>query len=235
MLIPARGGSRRLPRKNVRPFLGVPAIQRVIRTLQDAGVFDRIIVSTDDGEIAQLAKEAHAEVPGRRPARLADDHTTTISVVRHAIEAWMTSGTPDEPLWVIYPTALLLPAQALQAANERYLELSPEFLYSVLRYRHPIERRLILDPRGRVRSVQPEHAGTRTQDLVATFHDAGQFYVGSMHSWRSGDPLSSDDAVGFELPRDSVVDIDEPADWAHAEALANAQGSTRWAASGWLD
>lgn len=235
MLIPARGGSRRLPRKNVRPFLGVPAIQRVIKTLQDAGIFDRIIVSTDDEEIAKLAEEAHVEVPGRRPARLADDHTATISVVRHAIETWMTPGRPDEPLWVIYPTALLLRAPVLQAANEQYRELSPEFLYSVLRFRHPIERRLLIDSRGRVRSVQPENSGTRTQDLFPTFHDAGQFYVGSVHSWRSGDPLSSDDAVGFELLRDSVVDIDEPADWAHAEALAMAQGATRWAARGWLD
>ncbi len=218
-LIPARGGSRRIPRKNVRPFLGVPAIQRVIGTIQGSGVVDRILVSTDDEEISGLAAEAGAEVPGFRPAELADDHATTIDVVRHAIEVWLGDRGPSDRLWVVYPTALLLTAGMLAEADERYRALAPEFLASVLRYPHPVERRLVMDRRGRIRPVHPEHTATRTQDLAPSYHDAGQFYVGSVTAWRTGSPIVSADAVGFEIPRDSVVDIDEPEDWEQAERL----------------
>ena len=100
-VIPARGGSKRIPRKNARPFLGVPAVSRVIGTLRASGVTYRTVVSTDDEEIARLAIEAGAEVPGRRPPGLADDHATTMAVVRHAIAAWLADIDPQTPLLVM--------------------------------------------------------------------------------------------------------------------------------------
>jgi pseudaminic acid cytidylyltransferase len=116
-LVPARGGSRRIPRKNLKEFLGVPAIARVIATLQQSGIFDRIVVSTDDQEIADVARDAGADVPGRRPDDLADDHATTVDVVRHAIATWLGDVEVSARLWTVYPTAVLLTRETLRAAS----------------------------------------------------------------------------------------------------------------------
>lgn len=220
VLIPARGGSQRIPRKNLRPFLGTPAVARVIGTVFASGIAERIVVSTDDAEIAALAHVAGAEVPALRPAGLADHHTPTIGVVRHAIGAWLAPVDDGRPLWVVYPTALLVAPEMLVAAAERFRSAGTDFLLSVLRYPHPVERRLVMDDRGVVRSADPARIGMRTQDLAPTFHDAGQFYVGTIAAWRTSSPLESGSALGFELPGHAVVDIDQPEDWTRAEVLA---------------
>lgn len=219
-LIPARGGSRRIPRKNVRPFLGVPAIQRTIATIWDAGVVDRIIVSTDDEEIAKLARDVGAEVPGPRPAELADDHATTLAVVRHAVTAWLDDVDRDALLWVVYPAALLLHPEDLDRARVRLASGGARFLVPVLRYPHPVERRLRIGTDGVLRADHPEHLSTRTQDLEPAFHDAGQFYVGSIAAWMGSSPLADASSVGMELAADRAVDIDEPQDWERAERIA---------------
>jgi pseudaminic acid cytidylyltransferase len=223
-LIPARGGSRRIPRKNVRPFLGVPAIQRTIATVSGSGVVDRIIVSTDDDEIAGLARDVGAEVPGPRPVDLADDHTTTLAVVRHAITAWFAAVDPATPLWVVYPAALLLRVEDLQRAQDTMERAEAAFLVPVLRYPHPVERRLRIGQDGRLRADDPEHLSTRTQDLEPAFHDAGQFYVGCIASWLESSPLEHERTVGMKLAADRAVDIDEPEDWERAERLAELAG-----------
>ncbi len=222
-VIPARGGSRRVPRKNIRPFLGVPAIEAVLATLQGSGVTDRIVVSTDDDEIAACAERAGAEVPTLRPTRLSDDRTPTIDVVRHALSTWCTTSASTTEVWVVYPTALLLQGEDLRLAQERFRASSPEFLVSLLRFPHPVERRMQVLPNGVIRMVDPSEASARTQDLEPTFHDAGQFYVGSIASWLASSPLESHGAIGYELPRTSVVDIDDVQDWELAEALARAR------------
>jgi len=219
-LIPARGGSRRIPRKNARPFLGVPSIQRTIKTVQESGVVDRLIVSTDDGEIAMLAREAGAEIPGTRPADLSDDHATTLAVVRHAVDEWLKDHGRDEILWVVYPAALLLRPGDLQAARTRFERSEPSFLVPVLRYPHPVERRLRIGLDGVIRADDPEALATRTQDLEPAFHDAGQFYIGRIESWMASSPLADPHSVGMELATDRAVDIDEPEDWERAERLA---------------
>ena len=219
-LIPARGGSRRIPRKNVRPFLGVPAIQRTIATVQESGVADRIIVSTDDDEIAAFAVEAGAHVPGPRPAALADDHATTIAVVRHALSDWLYDYDRDTLLWVVYPAALLLRPDDLKEAQKRFEDAASSFLVPVLRYPHPVERRLRISPDGVLRADHPEELATRTQDLEPAFHDSGQFYVGRIASWLESSPLADPRSVGLELAADRAVDIDEPEDWERAERLA---------------
>lgn len=219
-LIPARGGSRRIPRKNVRPFLGEPAVSRVIRTVHEAGIADRVLVSTDDDEIAAVAVGAGAEVPERRPAALADDHTTTIDVVRHAIDAWLRDVDGESLLWVVYPTALLLEAADLRDAARAFEAAEAEFLVPVLRYAHPVERRLRRTADGLLRADHPELLSSRSQDLPPAFHDAGQYYLGRVRSWRASSPLEGDRTLGLELPADRAVDIDEPDHWERAEALA---------------
>jgi len=224
-LIPARGGSRRIPRKNVRPFLGVPAVARVIDTVRAAGIVDRVIVSTDDDEVAAIARESGAAVPGLRPVELADDQTSTLAVVHHAIQAWMGDCGPSDGLLVVYPTAVLLTPELLRDASERFDREEADFLIPVLRYPHPIERRLRIDGSGRLRPDEPQHLATRTQDLEPTFHDSGQFYLGRISAWQgSASPLAEGRALAWELPGDCAVDIDEPADWDRAEQLARLRG-----------
>lgn len=208
----------------MRPFLGVPAIQRTIATVRDSGVVDRIIVSTDDDEIAALARESGAEIPGPRPANLADDHATTLVVVRHAITQWLAGSDGSTLLWVVYPAALLLRPEDLQDARTRFEETGTSFLVPVLRYPHPVERRLRISPVGVLRADHPEELATRTQDLEPAFHDSGQFYVGQIASWMESSPLADERSVGMELGIDRAVDIDEPEDWERAERLAMRDG-----------
>lgn len=220
-LIPARGGSRRIPRKNVRPFLGVPAIKRVINTVVASGIVDRIVVSTDDHEVASIARDAGAEVPSLRPPELADDHTTTLAVVQHAIETWFSELEPSDHILVVYPTALLLTPDSLREASHRFAGSDADFLVPVLRYPHPVERRLRIDEAGRLRPDEPGHVATRSQDLDPAYHDSGQFYIGLLAAWKDDlSPLAEGRAIAWELAADDAVDIDEPADWARAERLA---------------
>ena len=219
-LVPARGGSRRIPRKNLKEFLGVPAIARVIATLQQSGIFDRIIVSTDYQEIASVARHAGADVPGPRPDDLADDHATTTEVVRHAIEAWLGDLETSARLWTVYPTAVLLTCETLGAARAMFEAAGPDFLIPVLRYAHPVERRLRAGSGGLLIPDEPLALQARSQDLEPAFHDSGQFYVGTIYAWQQFTPLASGRNLAFELPAGSAVDIDEPAHWELAERLA---------------
>jgi pseudaminic acid cytidylyltransferase len=219
-IIPARGGSRRIPRKNVRPFLGVPAIVRSIDTIIGAGVTDSVVVSTDDEEVASLARRAGASVPGMRPPSLAGDHTTTSEVVRHVLTDWSPGLGPESTVIVLYPTAVLLRPQDLVDGMTRFIASGGDFLMPVLRYRHPVERRLLLTGGDRVRPVHPEHANTRTQDLPVAFHDAGQFYIGRRRAWLTSTPMTSLQTVALELSGDRVIDIDTEDDWRAAELMA---------------
>jgi pseudaminic acid cytidylyltransferase len=225
-LIPARGGSKRIPRKNVRPFLGVPSVSRVIGTLLGSGLIERVIVSTDDEEVARLAIDAGAEVPGRRPPALADDQATTMSVVQHATTAWMADLDSQSPLMVIYPVAVLVTPEMIREAIGRFLKSDADFLVPVLRYPHPVERRLRIDRDGLLVADEPEQLVARSQDLEPAFHDAGQFYIGRISAWNTEgplSPLSSERALAWEIPLDHAVDIDEPEHWARAEQLARAR------------
>ena len=224
-LIPARGGSKRIPRKNVRPFLGTPAIVRTIHTLVASGVLDRVIVSTDDEEIAQLAVDAGAEVPDLRPAELADDHVSTLAVVRHAVSQWMHDACSTAPLLVVYPTALLLTDKLIERASRKFIKSEADFLIPVLRYPHPVERRLRIGDAGLLIADEPQHLSSRTQDFEPAFHDAGQFYIGRIQAWtdnRLESPLESARALAMELPLDAAVDIDDLEHWERTERLARA-------------
>ncbi len=225
-VVPARGGSRRIPRKNVRPFAGVPAIARTIATVAASGVADRIVVSTDDDEIAAVSRSAGAETPFVRRAELADDHTPTIPVVADAVTRLAELGIgPFVTTWVVYPTAVLVEPDDLVRASVARIAAGARVAMSVVSSRAPVERAWRRADDGRGHMEWPEHAGTRTQDLPEAYFDAGQFYVATTEFWTSGASLADVSPLLVPLPLDHAIDIDDEADWLVAEALFNARSS----------
>ncbi|WP_043360231.1 pseudaminic acid cytidylyltransferase [Methyloversatilis universalis] len=218
-VIPARGGSKRIPRKNIRLFGGKPMIAWSIEAAIASGCFDRVVVSTDDPEISAVAREWGGLVPFSRPAALADDHTGIMPVVRHAIEWHVDQGLNPEHVCCIYPTAPLLEPSVLTDAYERMVRSGSDFCFGVASYGHPIQRALRLDAKGGVSMFSTEHSLTRSQDLEPAFHDAGQFCWGTSAAFVDGRSPFLQKSVAVVLPRHRVVDIDTPEDWLLAEAL----------------
>lgn len=223
-VIPARGGSKRIPRKNIRLFHGKPMIAHSIETARQSNCFDRIIVSTDDAEIAGIAAQYGAEVPFTRPAELADDFAGTLPVIQHAIEACTASWGKIDAVCCIYATAPLLLGEDVSRGLRA---MTPgAFAFSVTRFAFPIQRALTMDNAGQVSMIQPEYAKTRSQDLQVSWHDAGQFYWADTDTWMGGKPILSDGAVGIPLPRHRVQDIDTEEDWQMADHLFAALSKT---------
>lgn len=221
-IIPARGGSKRIPRKNIKPFCGQPMIAWSIAAAQQSGCFDRIIVSTDAAEIAQVAQAHGAEVPFMRPPELSDDHTGTIPVIAHAIAWQNANGQVVSQACCIYATAPFVQAKDLQRGLQVLQSGGADYAFSVTSYAFPIQRAIRITPEQRVAMFQPKHFGTRSQDLEEAWHDAGQFYWGEASAWLAGKPLFCQDAVPVPLPRHRVQDIDTLEDWQRAEWLFKA-------------
>ncbi len=217
-VIPARGGSKRVPRKNVRPFAGRPMIGYAIEVARRSGLFEHIVVSTDDAEVAAVARELGADVPFLRPAELADDFTPTVPVIAHAVRACAELGWNTPLACCIYPAVPLLQPESLVQALALLESSDAPYAFPVLAYRAPIQRALSRTVQGRSAPLHPEHMQTRTQDLPPAYHDAGQFYWGRAEAWLAGRPLHAD-ACTLVCDEGSVVDIDTEADWALAEAL----------------
>lgn len=226
-IIPARGGSKRIPRKNIKPFCGKPMIAWSIEAARESDCFQHVIVSTDDGDIADVARAHGAEVPFMRPAELADDYTTTIPVIKHAIIECRRTGIDPEFVCCVYATAPLLSANDLRSAFDRLRESGAAYAFAVTRFDYPIQRSLRIDDDGRVNMFHPEHYTTRSQDLTPAYHDAGQFYWGKTAAWLDGLPLFGNQSVAINLPRDRVQDIDTPEDWRRAERMFEPNRSTR--------
>lgn len=224
-VIPARGRSKRIPRKNIRDFCGKPMIVWSIEAAVASQCFDRVVVSTDDDEIATIAEAAGAEIPFVRPQRLADDHTPTVPVVAHAIESMQRSGTQPSLVCCIYATAPFAHSADIIRGLTILKETNADFAFSATSFPHPIQRAFRLSPDGHVALLQPEHALTRSQDLVETYHDAGQFYWGSANAWLSGSPLLGGKSAAVVLPRHRVQDIDTLEDWRRAELMFRALSS----------
>ena len=221
-IIPARGGSKRIPRKNIKLFCGRPMIAWSIDAARASGLFDHIVVSTDDIEISAVAKAYGAEVPFMRPAALSDDYTGTSSVVAHAIQWYRAQGDMPDLVCCIYATAPFVSAADLQRGLQMLADSGSDFAFSVTSFAFPIQRALKLTEEGRVQMFQPEHFNTRSQDLEEAFHDAGQFYWGRTAAWIADKPIFSTDAVPVILPRHRVQDIDTPEDWERAEWMFKA-------------
>lgn len=218
-IIPARGGSKRIPRKNIKTFCGKPMIAWSIEAAKISGCFDRIIVSTDDNEIAEIARTQGAEVPYMRPPELSDDGTGTIPVIAHAID-WMKSNAGEVDFaCCIYATAPFIRAEDLRRGFVVLQRSRADYAFSVTSYAFPIQRAIRITADQRVAMFNPEHFTTRSQDLEEAFHDAGQFYWGRSAAWLGGKPLFSHDAAPVPLPRYRVQDIDTAEDWERAEVL----------------
>ncbi|HHS7810865.1 pseudaminic acid cytidylyltransferase [Pseudomonas putida] len=215
-IIPARGGSKRIPRKNLLPFDGVPMIVRSIHTALDSGLFEQVVVSTDDADIAELALAHGAQVPFLRPAELADDFTGTAAVIVHALQQLPAF----DYACCVYATTPLLQARFLRQGFE-LLQQHPDkaFAFSVCSFGFPVQRALTLDGQGALTALYPEFRNTRSQDLPEAFQDAGQFYWGRREAWLRGDVLYSPASLPVLLPRHLVQDIDTLEDWKRAEYL----------------
>lgn len=220
-VIPARGGSKRIPRKNVRLFGGQPMIAYAIQAARSSGLFGRIVVSTDDDEIAAAARSAGAEVPFTRPAHLADDMTPTVPVVAHAVDACEADGNSYQRVCCIYPGVPLLDWQDLFAALAQLDQGAARYVFPVAPFPSPIQRALRRLPDGRAEPFHPQYASTRTQDLEPAYHDAGQFYWGDRQAWGEGLNIHQNGST-LVLPEWRCVDIDTPDDWLRAEALHRA-------------
>jgi pseudaminic acid cytidylyltransferase len=227
-VIPARGGSKRIPRKNILPFRGKPMITWSIGAALESGLFAQVVVTTDDEEIAGIARSAGALTPFMRPPELADDVTPTVPVIAHAVRACRGLGWDVSHACCIYPCAPTLDQDDLRRAERICLEQDANFVYPVTEYVHPIQRAMRRTAAGAMEFLQPAHELTRTQDLEKTYHDAGQFYFGKADAWLAGLRMHTA-GLGLPIPGWRVVDIDTPDDWKRAElvvgALAAARGS----------
>ena len=216
-VIPARGGSKRIPKKNIKLFHGKPIIQYSIEAAMQSGLFDSIIVSTDCDEIAEVAEKVGAKVPFKRPASLSDDYVGTQAVVAHAAK-WCREALPDtQNICCIYPTAPLLLPSFLKESFELLEKEKSDFVFSVTTFPFPPQRGLLMDQNGFVSARESQFIYSRSQDLDECFHDAGQFYFSRAESVRRGSLLTNSKVKLQMLHRNSVIDIDTLEDFEIAE------------------
>jgi N-acylneuraminate cytidylyltransferase len=218
-VIPARGGSKRIPRKNIKSIGGKPMIAWPIGAAHRTGLFDRIVVSTDDEEIASIARKYGAEVPFMRPAELSDDYTGTSLVIAHAIKWHLKHDFEPIEICCIYATAPFLRSEDIKLGQKTLDQSDVDFAFSVTSYAFPIQRALKLNADGRIEMFDETNFQMRSQDLPYAYHDAGQFYWGTRDAWISGKPIFGPKSAPVFLPRYRVQDIDTPEDWEQAELM----------------
>ncbi|MEJ1224833.1 pseudaminic acid cytidylyltransferase [Pseudomonas sp. CCNWLW56] len=221
-VIPARGGSKRIPRKNIKMFCGKPMIAWSIKAALDSGCFDKVIVSTDDEEIAGIARTYGADTPFMRPAELSDDYTGTIPVMQHAIKQLQAEGGDVHQVCCLYATAPFVTAEDLRKGLAILEQTRSQYAFSVTSYAFPIQRAVRLTESGRVEMFNAEYFNTRSQDLEESYHDAGQFYWGLANAWLTGKMIFTPESTAVLLPRYRVQDIDTPEDWIRAEWMYKA-------------
>lgn len=219
-VIPARGGSKRIPRKNIKLFCGKPMIAWSIDAAKSSGLFERIIVSTDDAEIAEVAKQWGAEVPFMRPDELSNDHAGTIPVIAHATRWALDQGLDVEAVCCIYATAPFVQIDDLKCGWDALSAGDWDYAFSVTDFAAPIFRSFKQTAEGGLEMFFPEHFATRSQDLPVALHDAGQFYWGHPAAWLEGKRIFDHRSKPVLIPRWRVQDIDTPDDWERAEILA---------------
>lgn len=216
-IIPARGGSKRIPRKNVRPFMGRPIIAYSIEAAMESGVFDEVMVSTDDAEIAEVAAGYGASVPFMRSADTANDYATTADVIREVLKCYAEIGREFDAFACIYATAPFVTPGRLREAFARIGDGGIDSAFAVVPFSYPVWRGLVDSPGGRVVMQWPEYRDSRSQDLPAVYHDAGQFYVSTVGGFERNGSLWGDNTAPIVLSELEVQDLDTDTDWALAE------------------
>ena len=215
-IIPARGGSKRIPRKNIKEFCGKPMIAYSIEAAKKSGCFDKIIVSTDDEEIEKVSKKHGAEVLSR-PENLADDFTPTIPVIAHGIKNCGVEIEDIKAVCCIYATAPFVREKYIKEAYEKLLTCKASYCFSATTFPFPIQRAFKID--NGIEMFYPEHFETRSQDLEEAYHDAGQFYWGTPSAWLEAKMIFAPHSKAVVLPRYLVQDIDTMEDWKRAELM----------------
>jgi len=218
-IIPARGGSKRIPNKNIKSFAGQPIISYSIKAAKTADLFDRIIVSTDSEEIAEVAKACGAEVPFIRPAELADDFTGTVPVLLHALNWLSEHGFATGYFCCIYATAPFVQPEFIRRGFDLLKKKEATSAFSVTTFPYPIFRALKIGDDDRVEMFWPEYKNFRSQDLPGAYHDAGQFYWANTNKFMKERALFAKDSLPVILPRYLVQDIDTAEDWETAEMM----------------
>jgi pseudaminic acid cytidylyltransferase len=215
-VITARGGSKRIPRKNIKEFRGLPVIAYPIKAALESGCFELVMVSTDDTEIASVAESFGAEVPFLRSAETANDTATSASVIAEVLAEWKRRGRSFEDVCCLYPTAPFLTGEKIKRAHELLQVSRASALISVVRFDYPVQRALRM-VEGKISLRMPEFKDSRSQDLEPFYHDAGQMYWLHGREFLKRMSFFTDDAVGFELSETEVQDIDTMEDWEIAE------------------
>ena len=215
-VIPARGGSKRIPRKNIKNFCGQAMISYSIQAAMESSVFDHVIVSTDDDEIAEIAVKYGAEVPFRRPKALSDDFTPTVPVILHAIEHFDLAGIEFDNICCIYACSPMLRSEDIERSLELMKKKKATSCIPVTEFNSTPQRAITLDKNLKISWKYPQFKLTRTQDLETHFHDIGSFYWAGRETWLQGDISRG---IGYEIPNWRAVDIDNISDWMRAEVL----------------
>ena len=215
-IITARGGSKRIPGKNIKDFLGKPIIAYSIEAAIGSGVFDEVMVSTDSDEIAEIAEKYGAVVPFRRSSENANDFAVTRDVCKEVIESYRAIGKDFDIFACVYPTAPFLTSKKLKEAVETLERSDANSLVPVVQFSFPPQRGVVIRD-GLMEFAHPEYAQTRSQDLETVYHDCGQFYVERTEAFLKEFTLVTSRTVPFVLPEEEVQDIDNYSDWAIAE------------------
>jgi N-acylneuraminate cytidylyltransferase len=218
-IIPARGGSKRIPRKNIREFRGKPIIAWSIEAARGSGLFDHIILSTDDDEIAEIGKSLGAEVPFRRPVELANDYAGTTEVIAHATRWALDEGWTLDAVCCLYATAPFVRPADLRAGLDLLRSGQWAYCFTATEFASPIFRSFRQLDNGALEMFFPEHFTTRSQDLPVALHDAGQFYWGRADAWIAHMRIFDRESIPLLIPRWRVLDIDTEDDWIRAELI----------------
>lgn len=219
-IIPARGGSKRIPRKNINDFCGQPMLAYPIKAALNSGVVDKVVVSTDDAEIAAIAQHYGAETPFRRSKELADDYTGTSAVIRDAIQQLHAIGWQLDECACLYATTPLLSAALIRDGLQQLQQTGADYVFTSARFSFPIQRALVMTASGGVAPFDPHSISKRSQDLPPAYHDAGQLYWGKASTWLdSSKTIFGTNSRMLVLPDHLVQDIDTPEDWRRAELL----------------
>ena len=219
-MITARGGSKRIPRKNIKEFNGKPIIAYSIEAALESGAFDEVMVSTDDEEIAEIARKYGAKVPFLRSEKTANDFATTVDVIEEVLETYKSRGEEFDIFCCIYPTAPFITAKRLKDAVDELAGSDADSLIPVVRFSYPPQRAMEVHD-GKLVFRQPENLSKRSQDLEPHFHDAGQFYVVRSESFFKNHGIMVGDILPMELSELEVQDIDNEVDWKLAELKYN--------------
>lgn len=216
-IIPARGGSKRIPRKNIKNFCGIPIIAWSIKAALESGCFDQIVVSTDDLEISKIARSYGATTPFIRPAEYSGDFSTTTSVIKHAIEWYEAQGTRLEYVCCIYPTAPFVNGEKLAKGLDLIRRNLCSYVFPVVEFDYPVQRAFKLVEDGAIQMLDPSKFNCRSQDLEGVWHDAGQFYWGTPEAWKEEVQLFDGHSRPIKISRLESQDIDSIEDWKIAE------------------